>query len=146
DEQRDKESEVELAPDAILRISRLPAAHVDLKPGMEARLEFGRDGKFVHAITAMAEDELMFYGGLNELNADSTEISIIQAGEDDEPSTIRSFKVSPETIVWLDMKPVKLADLKSGFWVVGRLSDDGQTVRAIKAETPEPEDDEDDDK
>ncbi len=146
EEASDKLTEVELAPDAILRIGLLPAAREEFKPGMEVQLEFGRDGKFVHAMTAFADEDAMFYGGLSELSADSSKISIEQPGDDDEPSTIRSYQVTPETIVWLDLKPVKLADLKAGAWIVGRLSDDGNTVRAIKAESPEPEDDDDDDK
>ena len=142
DEARDKRTEVELAPDAILRIGGLPAAREDLKPGMEVELEFGRDGKFVHAITSEAAEHLVFEGELAELNADNTRISIENEG-DDEQTTSRSFTLTPETIVWLDLKPAKLADLKREFWVIVRLSDDGNTVRAIKATTPEPEEDDD---
>jgi hypothetical protein len=82
---------------------------------------------------------LKFEGKLTERNADSTRISIEQEGEDDAPASSRSLTVTPETIVWLDLKPARLADLKSGVWVVVRISDDGSTVRAIKATTPEPE-------
>ena len=144
DEQRDRRTEVELAPDAILRIGGLPAAREDLKPGMEVELEFGRDGKFVHAITSEAAEHLMFEGELTELNADNARISI-ENESDDEQTTTRSFTLTPETIVWLDLKPAKLSDLKREMWVVVRLSDDGNTVRAIKATTPDPEDDDDED-
>ena len=142
DEEPDRRTEVELAPDAILRIGGLPAAREDLKPGMEVELEFGRDGKFVHAITSEAAEHLMFEGELTELNADNTRISI-ENESDDEQTTTRSFTLTPETIVWLDLKPAKLSDLTPEMWVVVRLSDDGNTVRAIKATTPEPEDDDD---
>ena len=142
DEEPDRRTEVELAPDAILRIGGLPAAREDLKPGMEVELEFGRDGKFVHAITSEAAEHLMFEGELTELNADITRISI-ENESDDEQTTTRSFTLTTETIVWLDLKPAKLSDLTPEMWVVVRLSDDGNTVRAIKATTPEPEDDDD---
>ena len=143
DEEQDRRTEVELAPDAILRISGLPAAREDLKPGMEVELEFGRDGKFVHAITSEAAEHQMFEGELTELNVDNTGIAI--GKECDDEQLIRSFTLNTETIVWLDSKPAKLADLKKGMWVVVRLADDGNTVRAMKAETPEPEDDDDED-
>ncbi len=144
DEERDRRTEVELAPDVIVRIGGLPATREDLNPGMEVELEFGRDGKFVHAITSEAAEELMFEGQLTGMNNDNTRI-FLEKECDDEQITTRSFTITPETIVWVDLKPAKLADLKSEMWLVVRLSEDGNTVRAIKATTPEPEDDDDED-
>ena len=144
DEERDRRTEIELAPDVIVRIGGLPATREDLNPGMEVELEFGRDGKFVHAITSEAAEELMFEGQLTGMNNDNTRI-FLEKECDDEQITTRSFTITPETIVWVDLKPAKLADLKSEMWLVVRLSEDGNTVRAIKATTPEPEDDDDED-
>ena len=140
--ERDRRKEVELAPDAILRIGGMPAARADLKPGMEVELEFGRDGKFVHAITSEVAEHLMFEGELTERNADNTGISIEK--ECDDEQLTRRFTLTPETIVWLDLKPAELVDLKKEMWVAVRLSEDGTTVRAIKATTKEPEDEDDD--
>lgn len=61
--------EVELAADAILRIGGLPAKRNELKAGMQVPLEFGRDGKLVHAIEAEAAEQLMISGEILEVNA-----------------------------------------------------------------------------
>ena len=64
DEGDGKPTEVELAPDAILRVGDLPATRGDLKPGMEVLLEFGRNGKLVNAIEVETDDDLVIVGEL----------------------------------------------------------------------------------
>lgn len=132
--------EVVLAPDAILRIGGLPATRMDLKPGMQVPLEFGRDGTLVNAIEAEAADNTLIDGELLDVDADGNKLVFGREDTDDGQPTQQSFAVTPETIVMLDGKPTKLADLKHGCSLKLRLSDDGHTIRAIQAASPEVDD------
>ena len=134
-----KPMEVELSPDAILRIGGLPANRSDLKPGMQVPLEFGRDGKLVNAIEAEAAENTLIDGELLDVNANGNKLVFGREDNDDGQPTQQSFAVTPETIITLDGKPAKLSDLKRGSSLKLRLSDDGQTIRAIKAASPEAE-------
>ncbi len=136
-----KPMEVELAPDAILRIGGLPATRGDLKPGMKVPLEFGRDGKLVNAIEAEAAENTLIEGELIEVDANGNKL-VFGREENDEGQPIQqSFTITAETIITLDGKPAKLTDLKRGSSLKLRLSDDGHSIRAIKATSPEPDDD-----
>jgi RNA polymerase sigma factor (sigma-70 family) len=134
--------EVDLAPDAILRIGGLPATRGDLKPGMEVPLEFGRDGKLVNAIEAEAAEHSVIEGELLEVNADTGKINVYrEEGPEGQPIQ-QSFTITADTIIWLDDRATKLVDLKPFASILLRLSDDGRSVRAIRAKSPEPDDDE----
>jgi|GEM_PF-1028423 len=132
--------EVELAPDAILRIGGLPATRDDLKPGMQVPLEFGRDGKLVNAIEAEAAENSLIDGEVIEATAGNMLVIGREENDDGQPVQ-QAFAVAAETIITLDAKPAKLTDLRKGSWLTLRLSDDGQSIRAIKATSPEPDDD-----
>ncbi len=136
-----KPMEVELAPDAILRIGGLPATRSDLKPGMQVPLEFGRDGKMVNAIEAEGDQTTLIDGELLEVDANGNKLVFGREDNDDGQPTQQSFAVTPEAIIALDGKPAKLADLKRGASLKLRLSDDGHAIRAIQAASPEAEDD-----
>ncbi len=136
-----KPMEVELAADAILRIGGLPATRGDLKPGMQVPLEFSRDGKLVNAIEAEAADNTLIEGELLEVDASGNKLIFGREGDDDGKPVQQSFTINAETIITLDGKLAKLADLKRGSSLKLRLSDDGQTIRAIKATSPEANDD-----
>ncbi len=136
-----KPLEVELAPDAILRIGGLPAIRGDLKPGMRIPLEFGRDGKLVHAIEAEAAENTLIEGELLEVDANGNKLVFGREDNDEGQPVQQSFTITAETIITLDGKPAKLMDLKQGSSLVLRLSEDGFTVRAIKAMSPEADDD-----
>ena len=131
---------VELAPDAILRIGGLPATRSDLKPGMQVPLEFGRDGKLVNAIEAEAGENTLIEGELLEVDANGSKLVFGREDNDDGQPVQQAFAITAETIITLDGKPAKLADLKRGSSLKLRLADDGQTVRAIKATSPETDD------
>lgn len=135
--------EVELAPDAILRIGGLPAARDELRPGMQVPLEFGKDGKRVHAIEAEAAENRLIDGRLVEVAAGGDGLVVSREAEEGEGAAeIRqSLAVSAETPVTLDGKPAKLADLRPGSTLKLRLADDGRTIRAIQAVAPEADDD-----
>jgi RNA polymerase sigma factor (sigma-70 family) len=135
-----KPMEVELAPDAILRIGGLRATRDDLKPGMQVPLEFGRDGKLVNAIEAEAPENSLVEGELLEVDAAGNKLVFGGEGEDDKPVQ-QSFTINAETIITLDGKPAKLADIKKGSLLRLRLSDDGKSIRVIKATSPELDDD-----
>jgi RNA polymerase sigma factor (sigma-70 family) len=142
DEGADKRTEIELATDAILRIGGIPATRGDLKPGMEVPLEFGRDGKLVNAIEAEAAERSVIEGELLEADANASKINVYrEEGPEGQPIQ-QSFAITADTIIWLDSKAAKLADLKPFSSILLRLSDDGHAVRAIKATSPEPDDDE----
>ena len=122
-------TEVELAPDAILRIGGLPAKRGELKPGMEVPLEFGRDGRLVNAIEAEAAEHSVIEGELQELKADANTIYIELEDVADGQPRVKPFSITPETIIWLDFKPANLTDLKQGCGIMLRLSEDGSSVR-----------------
>lgn len=138
-----KPMEVELAPDAILRIGGLPATRGDLKPGMQVPLEFGRNGKLVNAIEAEAVENTVIDGALIEVDATGSKLVFGREENDEGQPVQQSFTITADTIITLDGKPAKLAELKRGSSLKLRLSDDALTIRAIKATSPEPDDDDD---
>ena len=144
DNPKGHQSEVELAPDAILRIGGLPAVRADLKPGMVVPFEFGRDGKVVNAIEADAAEESIVEGQLHNLLIAENRIILSNDADCDEgeeqPPIQRSFELTAETMVSLDGHSAKLSDLKHGSYIILRLADDGKSVRAVKSTSPEPED------
>ena len=133
--------EVELAPDAIVRIGGLPASRADLKPGMQVPLEFSRNGNLVNAIEAEAPENTLIAGQVLEVDANGSKISIGLEDDDDDHPVRQSVTITAETLISLDGKAAKLADLTPGTAILLRLSDDGLSARAIKATTPEPDDD-----
>ena len=132
-------TEVELAPDAILRIGGLPATRSDLKPGMQVPLEFGRNGKFVNAIEAEAAENTIIEGELLEVDAHGNRLVFGREENDEGLPVQQSFTLTAETFITLDNKPAKLIELKKGSQITLRLSDDGHVISAIKATSPEPE-------
>jgi RNA polymerase sigma factor (sigma-70 family) len=138
-----KPMEVELAPDAILRIGGLPATRDDLKPGMQVPLEFGRGGKLVNAIEAEAAENSVIDGELLEVDAKGNKLVFGREENDEGQPVQQSFAITVATIITLDGKPAKLVDLKRGLSLKLRLADDGQSIRAIKAMSPERDDDDD---
>ena len=141
DEGGGKPMEVELAPDAILRIGGLPANRSDLKPGMQVPLEFGRDGKLVNAIEAEAAENVLIDGELLEVDANGNTLVFGREDNDEGQPTQQSFAITADTIITLDGKPATLSDLKRGSSLKLRMSDDGHAIRAIKAGSPEAEED-----
>lgn len=141
EESAGKPMEVELAPDAILRIGGLPATRSDLKPGMQVPLEFGRDGKLVNAIEAEAAKNTLVDGELLEVDASGNKLVFGREENDEGQPTQQSFTINAETIITLDGKPAKLSDLKKGSSLRLRLSNDGHSIRVIKAMSPEADDD-----
>jgi len=129
--------EVELAPDVILRIGGLPASRIDLKPGMQVPLEFGRDGKRVHAIEAEAVDGSLTDGELRDIDSTARTLILGREENDDGLPTEQSFPVPAEAIITLDGKPAGLSDLKRGSSLKLRLSENGQILRVLQATSPE---------
>lgn len=143
DEEGDgKPMEVELAPDAILRIGGLPATRSELKPGMQVPLEFGRGGKVVNAIEAEAAENSVIEGELIDVDANGNKVVFGREENDDGQPLRHSFAITAETIITLDGKPAKVTDLKRGSLLKLRLADDGHSIRVINATSPEADDDE----
>ena len=102
-------------------------------------LEFGRDGKLVNAIEAESAEHTLLEGEQLEFDTNGKLVFGCEDNDDDQPIR-QSIAISDETIVTLDGQPSKLADIQRGSWLRLRLSYDGQTIRAIKAASPEIED------
>lgn len=137
-------TEVQLAPDAILRIGGLPAARGDLKPGMQAPLEFGRDGKLVNAIEMEAAANTLIEGELLRVAPTGDKLVLVREddAEDDAPTRVeQSLTLNAETIIELNGKSARAVDLAPGSSLKLRLSDDGRSIRAIQAVSPESNDD-----
>jgi len=141
DDSQKKPIEVELAADAILRIGGLPASRDDLKPGMQIPLEFGIDGKRVNAIEAEAFENTLVEAELQEVNLSEKSLMFKTEEDDDRPAMKPSFLNTSDAIITLDGKSSTLAELKVGASLRLRLSNDGKSIRAIQAKSPEPDDD-----
>jgi hypothetical protein len=66
----------------------------------------------------------------------------VRVEDDDELAMELSLKISADSSMTVDGKPVKLADLKPGSDVMIRLSESRDVVRALRATVPEDEDNE----
>lgn len=144
EEQPGTTRELELAPDVIVRIGGLPATPADLKPGLELPLEMARNGNVVNAIEVDAEDDSIIAGELLELLGNDGLVLAVESEEHEDDEAERepdrkTYATNAETLVVLDHKAVKLNDLPKGAFILLRMSDDGKVVRAIKAESPEPD-------
>lgn len=133
--------EIVLAPDAIVRIGGLPASRNDLKPGMRVPLEFGRDEGRVNAVEAEADDKSLRWGELVSFDEKTGKLVLRGEGDNDQPIDY-SLTMSAETLILLDNKPALPADLKPGAQLLLRLGE-GNTIRALKATSPEPEEEDD---
>jgi len=141
DDTERKSVEVELAEDAILRIGGLPASRDDLKPGMQVPLEFGLDGKRVNAIEVEANINSLVEAELLEVNLNEKSLMFKTEEDDDRPPMKPTFLNTSEAFIMLDGKASTLKELKPGAWLRLRLSDDGKSIRAIQAISPELDDD-----
>ncbi len=128
-------------PDAIVRIGGLPASRDDLKPGMRVPLEFGRDEGRVNAVEAEADDKSLRWGELISFDEKTGKLVLRGEGDNDQPIDY-SLTMSAETLILLDNKPALPADLKPGAQLLLRLGE-GNTIRALKATSPEPEEEDD---
>ncbi len=79
--------------------------------------------------------------GSSEIDANGNKRAFGREENDEGQPVQQSFTITAETIITLDGKPAKRTDLKRGSSLKLRLSDDGQTIRAIKATSPEADDD-----
>ena len=129
--------DVELAPDAILRIGGLPAARVDLKPGMQVPLELDRAGRRVNAIEAEAAENTLIEGELLEIDLPANRLIVGREDNDDGLPARQSLEITGETLILVDGKPAKPGDLQPGSQLKLRLTDDLRSIRAVSATHPE---------
>lgn len=125
-------TEVELAPDAILRIGGLPATVEDLEPGMTLPLEFGRDGQRVHAIETGGDERLRLAGILQRIDAEKQELVILRDDGEEEERVTKTYAVTPRTIFVMDQQTLTLEGLRAPADVEVRLAPDGRTIRALR--------------
>lgn len=78
---------------------------------------------------------------LFEIESNGNGLILGREDNDDGHPARQSFSINAETMIALDGKPAKLGDLPWGSTLTLRLSPDGQLIRAIKAASPEAEDD-----
>lgn len=131
--------DVEIAPDAILRIGGLPANLSDLKQGMEVPLEFDRGGRRINAIEVEAPENMLIEGELRELDREGGRLVLRREDNDDGQAIEESLTVTDDTIILVDGKRALLVDIKRGAWLKLRLSDDLRSIRVISAISAETE-------
>jgi|GEM_PF-4080768 len=136
-----KESEIELARDAIVRIGGLPATRAELRPEMRVPLEFSRNGKWVNAIDADGNERDLLYGQLLGVNQKDNKIEFSAEENDAGQPISRWLPLASDAIIIVDDKIAAKADLKSHSEIKMRLAPDGKSIRALKAISPPPEGD-----
>ncbi len=122
---------VELAPSAILRIGGMNASLDELKPGMTVPLELGPSANTVHAIETDADPHTILEGELLTINLSEQEVIITTETEDDK-IVDRRFKIDKSTTLQSQGETIPLEKLCKGWHLKVRLSDDEQTIKAIK--------------
>lgn len=140
DESADESRPYQLAPDAILRIGGLPATNDDFEPGMEVPLELAEDGQTVHAIEAEADPRTIIVGSL--VSIDVAAGTAIVETEDENDTQIRiPLKIDAESVIEVDGKRADMSAVLPGSEVILRTTTDRSVVRALRATSPEPDDD-----
>lgn len=140
DESADESRPYQLAPDAILRIGGLPATRDDFEPGMEVPLELAEDGQTVHAIEAEADPRTIIVGSL--VSIDVAAGTAIVETEDENDTQIRiPLKIDAESVIEVDGKRADMSAVLPGSEVILRTTTDRSVVRALRATSPEPDDD-----
>lgn len=132
--------QVELSPDAILRIGGLPATITDLQPGMDVPLELGHDGRLVHAIETGALEETLSSGRIVAVDV-ARRFAVVAVETEDEQLIERTWAVDPQAIIALDGRPATVDQLPPQGETQFRTTPDGAVIRAIEAQSPEPDDD-----
>lgn len=130
----------QLAPDAILRIGGLPATREDFTPGMQVPLELAEDGQTIHAIEAEADPQTILVGSL--VAVDAAAGTVMVETEDDNDTLIKvPLKIDSKALIEVDGKRSDLVSVRPGSEVILRTTIDRSTVRAIRATSPEADDD-----
>ena len=131
----------QLAPDAILRIGGLPATREDFSSGMEVPLELADDGKTIHAIEAEADPQTIIMGSIVAIDAVAG--TVIIETEDDNDTLIKvPLTIDGKAVIEVDGKRSDLGSVLPGSEVILRTTADRSSVRAIRATSPEKDDDE----
>lgn len=133
--------EMRLAPDAILRIGGLPATRGELRPGMQIPLELSPQGTLVNAIEAEAGDAAMIEGEVSHVDLATGAVRVRTEDENDQEIEV-TLKILPDTLIVVDKKAGKLADIRTGSAIVARRTEDKTAAHAIQATSPEPDGDE----
>ncbi len=139
-ESADESRPYQLAPDAILRIGGLPATRDDFQAGMEVPLELAEDGRTVHAIEAEADPRTIIVGSLVSIDV-AAGTAMIET-EDENDTLIRiPLKIDAKAVVEVDGKRADVSAILPGSEVVLRTTTDRSSIRALRATSPEPDDD-----
>jgi RNA polymerase sigma factor (sigma-70 family) len=141
DEETTETRPYQLAPDAILRIGGLPATREDFSSGMEVPLELADDGKTIHAIEAEADPQTIIMGSVVAIDAAAG--TVIIETEDDNDTLIKvPLTIDSKALIEVDGKRSGLGSVLPGSEVILRTTADRSTVRAMRATSPEKDDDE----
>ena len=130
----------QLAPDAILRIGGLPATREDFASGMEVPLELADDGKTIHAIEAEADPQTIIMGSIVAIDAAAGTVVVETEGDNDTLIKI-PLKIDSKAAIEVDGKRSELGSVLPGSEVILRTTADRSSVRAIRATSPEADDD-----
>jgi RNA polymerase sigma factor (sigma-70 family) len=125
-------TEVELAPDAIMRIGGLPATVDDLQPGTVIPLEFGRDGSRVNAIESQVDPRLYVEGILRRINVAKGEAIILRDNGEEEERVEKPYVFTRDSILTGTKAKETWESLPVPCEVQLRLAPDGRTIRALR--------------
>ena len=106
---------------------------------ISARLPDSHDSFLINPYGLMFDE--ITASSLIKVDANGNKLVFGREDNDEGQPTQQTFTITTETIITLDCKPAKLADLPRGCSLKLRLSDDGHIIRVIKAASPEVEDD-----
>ena len=130
----------QLAPDAILRIGGLPATREDFSSGMEVPLELADNGKTIHAIEAEADPQTIVVGSIVSIDAAAGTFIVVTEDENDTVIKV-PLKIDGKAVIEVDGKRSELVSVLAGSEVILRTTTDRSSVRAIRATSPEADDD-----
>ena len=108
--------------------------------GMEVPIEVADDGKTIHAIEAEADPLTIIVGSIIAIDAAAG--TVIIETEDDNDTLIRvPLKIDGNAMIGVDGKRSELVSVLSGSEVILRTTADRSSVRAMRATSPEVDDD-----
>jgi hypothetical protein len=139
-ESADESRPYQLAPDAILRIGGLPATRDDFQAGMEVPLELAEDGRTVHAIEAEADPRTIIVGSLVSIDV-AAGTAMIETEDENDTLIKIPLKIDAKAVVEVDGKRADVSAILPGSEVVLRTTTDRSSIRALRATSPEPDDD-----
>jgi len=135
-----KKVEFALAKDPILAVGNLPARVDQLNAGLKVRIEIGKDGRTVHAITGDIGEDRRMEGRIVEIDLAGKGLKVSLEKDDVEVEMWVKMIASP--IVRIDGKTAAAADLRPNSHYRARLTADGVAIESLSVENRKDDNDE----